>query len=135
MQRYNKSTWSYTLFGGEVIVWSYKKQWCITQHTQEAEYVAYNIATIFTRWINCYLKDLNLGFYFELIKLYYDNHVEISLLKNWVISSKSKYIMDKYHNTHEMIEKNDVLVNYISTIDIVIDSLTKRIFKICLLNI
>lgn len=45
------------------------------------------------------------------------------------LSSKSKYIMAKYHYVHEMIENNEVIIDYILTINIVANLLIEEIFE------
>lgn len=89
----NKSTSGYVfLFGGGALAWSYKKQSCVAQHTQEAEYIGCNVATTFAVWINRFIKDLNIGLNFEPIQIYCDNKVVISLMKNGAVSCKETII-------------------------------------------
>ena len=51
----------------------------------------------------------------------------MSSIKDGAVNSKSKHIMVKYHYVHEMLENNEISIDYISTHDMVADPLTKRI--------
>ena len=124
----SKSTSGYIfLFGGGAIVWSCKQHGCTAQHTQEAEYIACNVATTFAVWINRFLKDLKIDLDQEPVQLYCDNQAAISLIKNGAVNSKSKHIMVKYHYVHEMLENKEICIDYISTHDMVADPLTNGI--------
>ncbi|MFV0960696.1 Ty1/Copia family ribonuclease HI, partial [Klebsiella pneumoniae] len=61
------------------------------------------------------------------VQLYFDNQASISLIKNGAVNSKNKHTMVKYHYVHEMLENNEIAVDYISTNDMVADPLTKGI--------
>lgn len=50
-------------------------------------------------------------------------------MKNCTVSSKHKYVMVKYHFIHEMIETNEITVDYMSANDMMVDPLTKEISK------
>ncbi|CAN6457819.1 unnamed protein product [Victoria cruziana] len=124
----SKSTSGFVFtFGGGVVAWSCKKQGCVAQHTQEAEFIACNIAATFAVWMNKFLKELKLNLGKEPIQLFCDNQTAISLMKNGSVSSRSKHIMVKYHYVHELIEKNEITVDFIPSPEMLADPMTKAL--------
>lgn len=49
-------------------------------------------------------------------------------MKDKVVSSKRKHIMVKYYFVHEMIEKNETTVDYMTTVDPLTKEISKHLF-------
>ncbi|CAN6483243.1 unnamed protein product [Victoria cruziana] len=74
-----------------------------------------------------FLKELKLNLGKEPIQLFCDNQAAISLMKNGSVSSRSKHIMVKYHYVHELIEKNEITVDFIPSPEMLADPMTKAL--------
>jgi hypothetical protein len=70
------------------------------------------------------LVDLKVN-YTDLITVHYDNTSAISVSKNFVFHSKSKNIPIKYHFLKEQVTNIIFQLNYISSIEQIVDIFTK----------
>ncbi|KAG3230124.1 hypothetical protein PI124_g24777 [Phytophthora idaei] len=63
----------------------------------------------------------------EAIKIYEDNQGSIALAKNPEFHKRTKHIDIRYHFVREKVEDSQVVLQYVSTIDMLADIMTKAI--------
>ena len=114
----------FTLNGG-AISWSSRLQQTVAASTTEAEYMAAAAAIKEALWLRRLLSELGLDPGTILIKA--DNQSAIKLLKNPIVSMRSKHIDVIYHFARERVARKDVAFEYIRTDYMVADSLTKAL--------
>jgi hypothetical protein len=110
--------------GDSLVAWISKKKGSISLSTTEVEYIV--VATCCTQilWMIQTLADLKVT-YTDPIPLQYDNTSAISLSKNHVLHSKSNHIPIKYHFLREQVTNKIVQLNYIPSIEQIVDIFTK----------
>ncbi len=59
-----------------------------------------------------------------------NNQGAIALIKNAYLNEWSKHIDICYHFIWDLVEKGDLRVNYIPTIEMVVDSMTKLLARV-----
>lgn len=130
--RRSTTAYVFTLNGG-AITWTSRLQPTVAASTTEAEYIAAAAAVKEALWIRKLCTDLLLGF--SCIDIKADSQSAIRLLKNPVISLRSKHIDVVYHFARERVARNEVNFIYIPTDIMAADSLTKPVptnkFKFC----
>ena len=129
-----RSTTGYVfILNGGAISWSSRLQQTVAASTTEAEYMAAAATIKEALWMGRLLTELNQDPGTITIKA--DNQSAIKLLKNPIISMRSKHIDIIYHFARERVARNDVSFEYIRTDDMVADALTKPLptskFKMC----
>ena len=119
-----RSTTGYVfLLNGGAISWSSRLQQTVAASTTEAEYMAAAAAIKEALWIRRLLKELEIDT--KIITIKADSQSAIKLLKNPVISMRSKHIDVIYHFARERVTRKDVAFEYICTNKMVADALTK----------
>lgn len=114
----------FTLNGG-AISWSSRLQQTVAASTTEAEYMAAAAAIKEALWMRRLLAEL--GQDPGTIAIKADSQSAIKLLKNPIISMRSKHIDVIYHFARERVAKKDVAFEYIRTDYMAADSLTKAL--------
>jgi ribonuclease HI len=113
-----RSTTAYVFtLGGGAISWSSRLQPTVAASTTEAEYMAAAYAIKEALWLRTLLSELGLDS--EPITIYADSQSAIKLLKNPVLSMRSKHIDVIYHFARERVARKDVSFSYIRTDDMV----------------
>jgi cell wall-associated NlpC family hydrolase len=121
-----RSTTGYTfILNGGSISWSSKRQETVALSTVEAEYMAAASATKEALWLRGLLAELGLPY--QTIQIYADNQGAMQLVKNPIVSARSKHIDVRYHFVREHVAKEEVAFHYISTNEMKADSLTKAL--------
>ena len=111
-----KSTSGYAfLLSRGAISWCSKKQTCIALSTMEAEFVACSAA-------------VHEGAS-RLVTIYCDNQAAIAYTKDSKYHNKSKHIETKYNFVRDVIGKKEVIIQYISTHEMVTDPFTKAVTR------
>jgi hypothetical protein len=67
----------------------------------------------------------NLGIPSRPINVFCDNKPAISLIKSGAHNSKDKHIYRSYHYIQDIVEKCEIKVKFISSIEMIIDPMTK----------
>ena len=116
----------FILFGGAVS-WSSKRQATVAASTTEAEYIAMAAAVREALWLRQLLKDL--AMVVDTVDIFADNQGAIKLVKNPVVSNRSKHIDVVYHFARERVARKDVKIAYVKTNDMLADMLTKPVDK------
>lgn len=113
------------LIGGAVS-WSSKRQDIVAQSTFEAEYVALSHAFKEVLWLRNLLQEV-WQMPMDPTTLYSDNQSAIALAKDDRYHLRTKHIDIRYHFIRYHIERNEVVVTYCPTEDMVADILTKAL--------
>ena len=116
------------LYGNGAVIWSSKKQNCVSISSTEAEYVAASEATMDLAWVRQLLADLHKA-PGGPTKLYVDNESAVKLAVNPVFHARTKHIDVRYHFIRDMVEKKQVEPARVDTKDNIADSLTKPVPK------
>ncbi len=114
----------FILHGG-AITWLSKRQSTVAASTTEAEFIAAAQATKEALWLRLLLSDL--GVQVNTFQIMADNQSALKLLKNRVLSVRSKHIDVVYHFARERVARKDVEFTYIRTDDMLADMFTKPV--------
>jgi hypothetical protein len=115
------------LLGGGAISWNSKKQTCVATSTMESEYIALCSAGKMGYWIKSWLLQANQEKVLsgEPVLIHGDNQASLIFSKGKGNHSRSKHIDVQYHYVRELAECGHILLQYVSTTDMVADMLTK----------
>ena len=123
-----RSTSGYTfVMSGRCVSWKSMKQRTVALSSTEAEYMALSEATQKAVWLNAFLCELNEIFSDTAVKIYDDNQGSIALAQNPEYHKRTKHINVRYHFVREKVKDGQVILEYISTLDMLADFITKPI--------
>jgi len=109
-----KSTSGNCQFLGEnLISWASKRQATIAMSTAEAEYISAASCCTQLLWMKHQLEDYQINA--NIIPIYYDNTVAISLSKNPILHSRAKHIEIKHHFIRDYVQKGILDIQFIDT--------------------
>ncbi|GAV60613.1 hypothetical protein CFOL_v3_04143 [Cephalotus follicularis] len=109
--------------GNSLVSWFSKKQNSIALSNIEAEYVVAGICCAQVLWLRQQLHDF--GICIDNVCIKCDNTSAINLSKNHVQHSKTKHIEIRHHFLRDHVEKCDILLEYIETLNQVAYIFTK----------
>jgi hypothetical protein len=119
-----RSTTGYVfILNGGAITWSSRLQKTVAVSTAEAEYMAAAGAVKEALWLKVLMRDF--GQPIKTVPIKSDNQAAIRLLQHPMASERSKHIDIIYHFARERVAQKEVSISYVSTEDMVADSLTK----------
>jgi hypothetical protein len=121
--RKSNSGYLFKLRGG-VISWACRKQNCVALSSTEAEYIALCEAAQELSWIRKIFKDFNINLSCGAT-IHVDNQSCMKLTDNQKFSNRTKHIDTKYHFVRDLVERQEVNLEYISSEENVSDLLTK----------
>ena len=124
--RRSTSGYAFMMSGG-CISWRSKKQRTVALSSTEAEYMALSEATQEAVWLKVFLCELGEMASDDAIKIYEDNQGSIALAKNPEFHKRTKHIDIRYHFVREKVEEGEVVLQYVSTTDMLADIMTKAI--------
>lgn len=114
--------------GGNPIAWLSKKQNCVSLSTAEAEYIA--AATTAQELMNVKGVQEHLGHNNnDEVLLLVDNKGAISMAKNRENSKRTKHVDIKFHFIRDLIEKEELRIDYVSSCQNFADLMTKSLPK------
>ena len=123
-----RSTTGYdVMLNNGAVAWRSQRQPTVALSTMEAEYMALTEATKELKRIRTFLAELgcNNGKSNVPTDLYSDNQSAIDLAKNPVSHARAKHIDIRHHFVREAIQDQIIWVQYIPTLEMTADSLTK----------
>ncbi|GMI69935.1 hypothetical protein HRI_000662800 [Hibiscus trionum] len=116
--------------GGSMLVsWFSNKQNSVALSTTEAEYISLGSCCAQVLWMKHQLLDY--GVEVETIPLKCDNTSAICLTKNPIQHSRTKHIEIRHHFIRDHVLKNDVVLEYVDTLNQLANILTKPLDKEC----
>ena len=114
--------------GGGAVVWRSIKQSSIADSTMEAEYIAASEAAKEAAWLKKFLSDLEVVPNMDkAVTLYCDNSGAVANSKEPRSHKRGKHIERKYHLIREIVNRGDVNVTKIPTLDNLADPFTKTL--------
>lgn len=119
------SGYVFKLCGGP-ISWRSRKQSVTMTSSTESEYIALSLASKEGVWIRRFLIDIQYDVAeVQTLVIYGDNVPAISLTVNTEHHFCTKHINVPFHFVHEQIQKGVISIQYISTMEMPADGLTK----------
>ena len=109
--------------GGSLVSWSSRKQTFVAQSTAEAEYMAVGSCCTQLLWMMHTLNDFDLRF--RKVPIMCDNTSVIQMSKNPVFHSRTKHIDIRHHFIRDHIEKEDIQLVFIDSLNQIADIFTK----------
>lgn len=114
------------MMAGGPVSWSSKRQDVVALSTAEAEYIAPARRTQQSRWAFSFMSEI--GYAQELpMRLYGDNSWAVMICKNPKIQGRVKHIETREHFIREMVEREELEVEYIPSEENPADILTKSL--------
>lgn len=110
------------------ITWSSQRQRCVSRSTTESEYIAASDAARETVWLRGLLAELKVPCIKPTI-LYVDNQSAIKLVQRKDSHKRTKHIDVRYHYIRELVESNQLMVEYIPSDKQLADIFTKLLPK------
>ena len=115
----------FCLNGGAVSLKS-SKQDTVVDFTTEAEYIDASSPAKEVVWVKKFISELGIvPSIVDPIGLYYDNNSAIAQAKEPRSHQQSKHILRRYHLIREIIDRGDVKICKVPTLDNSADPLTK----------
>ncbi|WVZ80556.1 LOW QUALITY PROTEIN: hypothetical protein U9M48_028024 [Paspalum notatum var. saurae] len=111
------------LLGTSLVSWSSHKQASVSLSTTEAEYIAAASCCSKLLWMKATLSDF--GLRFGKIPLLVDSTSAISVAKNPVLHSRTKYIDVRFHFLRDHYEKGDIDLIHVVSANQLADIFTK----------
>ena len=125
----SQSGYVFCLNGGAVS-WKSSKQDTVADSTTEAEYIASSSAAKEVVWIKKFISELGIvPSIVDPIGLYCDNNGAIAQAKEPRSHQRSKHILRRYHLIREIIDRGDMKICKVPTLDNIADPLTKPLAR------
>ncbi|KAI0992615.1 hypothetical protein K3495_g15570, partial [Podosphaera aphanis] len=122
------------LYYGGPISWASKKQTSVATSSAEAEYISQAMYTKQGQWFAQILRDLRMDQIINenrnTVQMYGDNQGALALVKNPHLHERSKHIDICYHFVRDLAEKKRLVIDYVPTIDMVADGMTKPLQRV-----
>ena len=116
---------------GGAVSWKCSKQETIADSTTEAEYIAASSAAKEAVWIKKFITELEVvPSIVDPISLYCDNNGDIAQAKEPRSHQRSKHILRRFHLIREIIDRGDVKICKVPTLDNIVDPLTKPLAQL-----
>ncbi|KAK2389954.1 secreted RxLR effector protein [Trifolium repens] len=126
----SQSGFVFCLNGGAVS-WKSSKQETVADSTTEAEYIAASSAAKEAVWIKKFISELEVvPSIADPISLYCDNNGAIAQAKEPRSHQRSKHILRRFHLIREIIDRGDVKICKVPTLDNIADPLTKPLAQL-----
>ena len=110
---------------GGIISWSSKKQPSIALLSTEAEYMATTATMKEATWLKVLFLEIKPSLMCTAVKLFIDNQLVMSLVKNATFHDQTKHIMIHHHYIREKVDKGEIILEYLLTVEQVTNILTK----------
>lgn len=129
------------------VSWMSRKQKFVIISITETEYMILSICIKKDMWMIQLLKNMSLSKYLKndlnrvnlvknvkheaqsSVQLKRNNQIANSFVKNAHIHERSKHIDVTYHHVEDLFKRNLIQLNYISSVDMIVDELTKSLSR------
>lgn len=111
---------------GGAISWHSKRQEIVALSSTEAEYVALSTTVKEILWVSQFILEVS-NVNMLPVKVYCDNTSAIKLANSDAYRERSKHIDVRFHHVRDNIEKKKIVIEFVSTNDMVADILTKAL--------
>lgn len=119
-----RSTTGFTfLMNGAAISWMSKRQASVSTSTTEAEYIAAAMAAKEAVWLRSLVKDITGAS--GGVPLKCDSTSALAMMQNAATSTRTKHVDVAHHFVREKVAEKVLMVEHVSTQDMVADILTK----------
>jgi len=130
----NVMNWKFTInyvfmLNSNVTAWMFKKQHTVSTSTTETEYIALKHDVWQKVWMQKFINELELDNATASITLLDDNELSIKLVHNVKQHSHIKYIDVQHHYIWNMINDEELIVEWVTMKDMLTDELTKVLIK------
>ena len=125
--RRSTSGYAFLMMSSGCISLKSKKQRTVALLSTEAEYMALSEAAQEAVWLKTFLSELGETSISDAVKIYEDNQGSIALAENSAFHKRTKHIDTRYHFVREKVEDNAVILEYVSTLDMLADIMKKPI--------
>ncbi len=115
------------LLAEESIFWSVKRQMTSAMSTCKAEYMILSEIEKKALWLHYIMMNLRLLSFKVLTLVWADNKSAIALDENLKFHRKIKHIESKWHWIRSFIEREILLIKFISTVSMIVNDLTKTL--------
>lgn len=115
-----------TKLNGDVVTWASKKQSVVAQSSCEAELYAESAAIQEVMWLNGLMAELGFDQSTHSV-IYGDNQSTQTISKNGIKSDRTKHIDVKYHFITDCINKNQIKLEWVPSVDNQADIFTKAL--------
>jgi hypothetical protein len=112
-----------------MISWQSRKQSIIALNTAEAGYIVACSASYEAIWLRKLLTGL-FDLEMEATTILCDNHSCIKMTENHVFHDRSKHIEIRYHYIRDLVQREALKLQYVSTNEQVVDVLTKPLSRV-----
>jgi hypothetical protein len=110
--------------GSSMVSWCSRKQTFVALSTTEAEYITLSMTVREAMWLHKLLADLFKRVLDSTI-IHYGNQSCVKISDNPLFHDKLNHIEIKYHYIRDMVQRKEVMVQYLPTDEQVVDVLTK----------
>ena len=111
------------------VSWSSKRAKIVAVSSTEAEYVALSNASKQAIWMKRFINDLQALDRIDTLPMLGDNTSSIKMTKNDEFHGQTKHIDIQHHFIRELVERNEISIDYINTKDMLADDFTKALGK------
>lgn len=129
----SKSTTGYIIFvNGAPVSWRSQRQGGVSKSTTESEYIAASEAACKLIWLNDLMTDagwIEQGPARVACKLKEDNQGSIAIAKGEAVPKHSRHIQIRYHLIRDLVEKEEIELQHVSSSENAADGLTKPLGK------
>ena len=112
--------------GSKSISWSSKKQATVALSSSEAEYISATSAACEAVWLRRILQDLRQDTE-DPTTIHCDNMSAIAMTRNPVFHSRTKHIEIRHHFIRELVEKQEIELQFCKTGEQLADIFTKAL--------
>jgi hypothetical protein len=113
--------------GNNLISWRCKQQFTVARSSTEAEYKSLADTASELQWLQSILSEISLKIPTPPPVLWCDNIRATYLTANPMFHARTKHIEIDFHYVHDQVQRKQLTVQFISTKDQLVDSLTKPV--------
>ena len=120
------------MLGGGPISWKSQKQQLVMLFIIEAEFVGESHCGTMIEWLRGLLQELQIEGIIpdRLTPIYADNQAVIGMAERLKFSKKTKHITIRYYYVRELVDRDIIQMEYVSTTEMIADALIKPVGRV-----